>query len=75
MDINIVKEVKTSEEWQKQFGCLVYDPDGWDRNNFDYSWFEEKISKQEFLMRFSYSTILDWGTLWEDFGFKRGKTK
>ena len=45
----IKEEMKTSEEWQQQFECMVYDPDGWDRHNYQYSWFEEKITEKEFL--------------------------
>ena len=34
---------KTSKEWQELYPEIkVLDPDGWDRENFKYSWFEEK---------------------------------
>ena len=49
--------MKTSEEWNKECVGEVLDPDGWDRKNFQYSWFEEKISKDEFECRFIHSTI------------------
>lgn len=50
--------LKTSEEWNKEAnGCVrVMDPDGWDRSNFQFSWYEEKISKQEFCNRVFRST-------------------
>lgn len=52
------QELKSSEEWQKQFKHLIYvmDPDGWDRKNFDYSWYDEKITKKEFFNRVCQST-------------------
>ena len=46
------EELKTSEEWQKQFpNTKVLDPDGWDRKNYQYSWFEEKITLVEYTTR------------------------
>jgi len=46
------EELKTSEEWQKQFpNTKVLDPDGWDRKNYQYSWFEEKITLTEYTTR------------------------
>lgn len=51
------KEKKTSAEWQKQFpNVTVIDPDGWDRKNYEYSWFEEKITKEEYDERLLQST-------------------
>ncbi len=50
---------KTSKEWQEENPeTLVYDPDGWDRVNFEYSWYEELITKEEYDRRVSLSTIL-----------------
>jgi hypothetical protein len=52
------EELKTSEEWQKQFpNTKVIDPDGWDRQNFQYSWFEEKITLIEYTSRLHRSTV------------------
>jgi hypothetical protein len=52
-----VAPLKTSDEWQKLFPEVeVLDPDGWDRQNFQYSWFEEKITKMQYEMRLSVST-------------------
>jgi len=55
----------TSEEWQKILDTdfIVYDPDGWDRNNFQYSWFEEKISLEEYKQKVLKSTIVPKGWL------------
>jgi len=50
----------TSEQWleQPQFkGLVIQDPDGWDRNNFEYSFKEELITMAEFQERISRSTI------------------
>lgn len=54
--------VKTSEEWAKEYDrAEVLDPDGWDRANFYYSWFEEKITFEEFEQRVMASTcIIRW---------------
>jgi hypothetical protein len=52
------KEIKkVSAEWIKEFGYEVLDPDGWDRNNFDYSWNKEKITMAEFQRRLAMSTV------------------
>jgi hypothetical protein len=50
--------LKTSEEWQKIYfdKIVVYDPDGWDRMNFNYSWYEELIDETEFNRRICHST-------------------
>lgn len=54
---NLKEAVKTSEEWQKQFNeIVVLNPDGWDRKNYDYSWYEEKITFTEYNRRRSQST-------------------
>ena len=50
-------ELKTSAEWQSLCTILVMDPDGWDRKNFDYSWYEEKITRSEWGKRMVYSTV------------------
>lgn len=52
-------EVRTSEEWMDFLkpGARVLDPDGWDRQNFNYSWNEEPITSEEFENRFYQSTV------------------
>ena len=52
---------KTSKEWYEEipdiYNLIIIDADGWDRKNYDYSFNEEKITKDEFMMRLSNSTI------------------
>jgi hypothetical protein len=51
---------KSSEEWFKELyeGRIeIMDPDGWDRYNFDYSWYDEKIDIIEFEKRLMVSTL------------------
>ena len=52
---------KTSKEWEseipKKYKVQILDPDGWDRKNFDYSFNQELITKDEFNMRLMFSTI------------------
>jgi hypothetical protein len=51
--------LKTSAEWQKIFPFpLVYDADGWDRTNFNYSWNEELITEKEYHRRVNRSTCI-----------------
>ncbi len=54
------KEIlKISAEWQalKPYP-VVYDPDGWDRMNFQFSWYEELITEEEYELRTMSSTCL-----------------
>ena len=51
---------KSSEEWFKELydGKIeIIDPDGWGRQNFDYSWYDEKIDIIEFEKRLMISTL------------------
>ena len=51
-------EKKSSKEWQElNPEILVYDPDGWDRKNFDSSW-NELITFSEYQRRLMHSTVL-----------------
>ncbi len=51
--------LKTSEQWQKELPVpTVVDPDGWDRKNYQYSWFEELITKKEYIDRQIRSTCI-----------------
>jgi len=53
-----VIELKTSEEWQKIYPQIkVLNPDGWDRSNFQFSWYREKISNLEYEKRLCSSTV------------------
>ena len=48
---------KTSEEWNKFHKIEIFDPDGWDRNNFQYSFYEELLTEQEFIDKLMRSTL------------------
>lgn len=53
--------LRTSEAWQKLVQAVypdfvIMDPDGWDRKNYQYSWHEELITKEEFEKRAATST-------------------
>ena len=48
---------KVSAEWIKEVGYEVLNPDGWDRTNFEYSWYKEKITMTEFKRRLAFSTV------------------
>ena len=48
----------TSAEWQKILPKVqVWDTDGWDGRNFQFSWFEEKIDRNEYERRLAQSTV------------------
>ena len=49
-----METLKKPEEWQKEFGFTVIDPDGW--SNSGISW-EKPISKEHFEQLASLSTI------------------
>ena len=50
---------KTSQQWQEDnIETIVLDPDGWDRINYQYSWFEEKITLEEYNSRVFNSTCV-----------------
>lgn len=54
-------EVKTSAEWQAIHpNPRIMDPDGWDRTNFQYSWFEEQITFDQYRERLFWSTIISY---------------
>jgi len=50
-------EFKTSEEWQRLCRIEILDPDGWDRKKYQFSWYEEKITRQDFERRLVSSTV------------------
>ena len=50
---------KTSQQWQEEnMKTIVLDPDGWDRTNYQYSWFEEEITLEEYNSRVFQSTCM-----------------
>lgn len=66
--LNRNKVKKTSAEWRelfKQTGEEIIDPDGRDRKdgNFQFSFYEEKITYGEFCNRLIKSTLLIKGSL------------
>lgn len=51
---------RTSREWQMiKTQHIVIDPDGWDSNNYEFSWNEELISENVYNNRLKFSTIED----------------
>jgi hypothetical protein len=52
-----LKMKKVSAEWIKEYDVKILDPDGWDRENYDYSFNKEKITRMEFEHRLISSTI------------------
>lgn len=55
-------EKQTSDYWYNKIreteDLVIYDPDGWDRKNYQFSFYEEKITKEEFEERVLGSTCL-----------------
>ena len=53
--------LRTSEEWyDEMYGdgeIEILDALGWDKRDFSYSWYHERISEQEFNMRILLSEI------------------
>lgn len=49
--------LKTSEKWNEIFKIHILDPDGWNRNSWHYSFYEERINLDEFKCRVALSTI------------------
>ncbi len=57
---HLMENLRTSDKWQEEFPTpRVMDPDGWDRKNYQYSWFEELISEQEYKKRVCSSTCMN----------------
>lgn len=52
----------TSEFWHNFYVLMssqvIIDPDGWDRKHYQKSWFEEKITWDEFQQRLIKSTVM-----------------
>ena len=61
------EERKASAQWQDENPWpRVVDPDGWDRKNYQFSWYEELITKKEYDERVLRSTCWHKGST-EDF--------
>ena len=54
-----LKVKKTSAEWYEEIkhNTIIIDPDGWDRQNYDFSFNKELITEDEFNQRLLKSTI------------------
>lgn len=52
---------KTSEQWLAQvpenWELRIVDADGWDRKNYDYSFNQELITRDEFMRRLRISAL------------------
>lgn len=59
------EEIKrTSAEWQQIYpDTVVYDPDGWDRKNYEYSWGQKLITEKEYNDRLVRSTVITYRNL------------
>lgn len=50
-------QLRTQDEWNTILSQVaILDPDGWDRQNFQYSFYEELISEEEYMKRLGKST-------------------
>lgn len=55
--IRVNREKRTSDRWQEMFPDItVINPDGWDRQNYEFSWSKEFITLDEYKNRILYST-------------------
>ena len=56
-----MKFEKTSEEWFDELfpdkKIEITDPKGWNKTDFSYSWYHERITKEEFSMRILLSEV------------------
>lgn len=51
-------DLKTSDKWRRLFPELtIIKPDGWDRENYTYSFFTEEITIDEYCERIYSSTV------------------
>jgi hypothetical protein len=64
-DSNMKKTtLKTSAKWLENFesrsdhSITLMDPDGWDRKNYEFSFNEEEITREEFTSRLNRSTLM-----------------
>jgi len=49
---------QTSNKWAEKADYIILDPDGWDRKNYEYSWYQEEITEEEFNKRLSKSSLI-----------------
>jgi hypothetical protein len=70
-----MEDLRTSKDWYANlcefYSIKIMDYDGWNRDNFDYSFDEELITSEEFDRRLAISTIIvgdcPYGTKWSTF--------
>lgn len=57
-----MQKLQTSLQWYNDLypegELAIMDPDGWDRSNWQYSFYDEKITEEEFNKRLMNSTCL-----------------
>jgi hypothetical protein len=57
-------EKMTSDKWYAEIypnqEVKILDSDGWDRSNYQHSYYEEEITRNEFEMRVMKSTCAGW---------------
>ena len=53
----IKKELQTSKEWYKNTKVEIVEPNGWDLDNFKFSWEEELIDEKEYNKRLYESKV------------------
>jgi len=55
------KFMNTSEKWQELYpNPKVIDPDGWDREHYEWSWYKQSITYKEYQRRLSLSTCMNY---------------
>lgn len=51
------EEMREQQRYRPEGVIEILDPDGWDRKNFDHSFYEEEITQEEFQRRLIMSTV------------------
>lgn len=56
------QERKTAQEWYEELhesrGMIIYDADGFDRQNWIYSWTQEPLTKMEYYNKISMCSLM-----------------
>lgn len=70
-----MSELKTSNEWyeEERDKYIIMDPDGWDRRNYQYSFYEEKITREEYDKRVMESTLMRQLDIEEELKLRKGQ--
>lgn len=48
---------KTSADWYDEYPLEIKDPCGWDKDNFQFAWYEELLTFEEFDKRAMNSVV------------------